>query len=238
SAQDDRVSGFGSRVSGQDKDKDVTHLASSPPEPRNPKPETRLSNVSGHDKEEAALVSAPFSPETRNPKPETRLSAPETRLSNLDLIIHPVHLAATVQAVPYRLDNITGTVHLSGGKILLTDLAGKHGANSIVRISGSGSAEKTDWDLHVSAENVKVDDEFHHALPEGLASLVDSLKLTGTIAFEFPMLTIRDTPPDRVLLSRPAATTGPNSTPLDVDFAVKLALAKASVDVGVPMTGI
>jgi hypothetical protein len=163
-----------------------------------------------------------------------------TPLQNLDLVIHPVKLAATVQAVPYRLENITGTVRLSNGKVQLTDIAGTHG-NGTVRVTGSGPADHTDWDLRIAADQIKVDDEFRKALPGGLASLVDSLKLTGTVGFEFPKLQIRDTPPDKIPPASPsrasAATTSPITSPLDVDFAVKLNLSNSSIDVGVPITG-
>jgi hypothetical protein len=153
---------------------------------------------------------------------------------DIDLIIHPVKLAATVQAMPYRLDDITGTIRLSGGKVTLTDLAGKHDA-ATVHVAGSGSMERTDWNLRLSGDNVRVDDAFRKALPGGLASLVDSLKLKGTIGFEFPKLDIRATPADHIPATHPT-TTAPNSPPLDVDFAVKLALGDGSIDVGVPMT--
>jgi len=165
-------------------------------------------------------------------------SQPETSpVRNLDLIIHPVKLAVTVQAVPYRLDDITGTVRLSNGKVQLTDLVGKHGDGTI-RISGSGAADKTDWDLRLSAEKITVDDAFRKALPGGLASVVDGLKLNGMIGFEFPKLSVRDADLSRLSTSRINTSTTTPSTPLDVDFDVKLAMNGASIDVGVPMTKI
>jgi hypothetical protein len=152
---------------------------------------------------------------------------------NLDLIIHPVKLAATVQAVPYRLDDITGTVRLSSGKVQLTDLVGKHGDGTI-RISGSGAADKTDWDLRLSAEKIKVDDAFRKALPGGLASVVEGLKLNGMIGFEFPKLTGPRRGSQPLSTSQIKSSTTTPSTPLDVDFNVKLAMNDASIDVGVP----
>ncbi|MEO6436283.1 MAG: hypothetical protein ABIP55_11070 [Tepidisphaeraceae bacterium] len=183
-------------------------------------------------------------------------------INNLDLIIHPVKLAVTVQAVPYRLDGISGTVHLSGGKVLLSDLTGKHG-DATIRLSGAGSVEKTDWDLRLSADRIKADDAFKKALPPALASLAQSLKLDGTLDFEFPRLAIRSSPPGTPMppasppptstppTSTPPAsttpstnapatkkppTTAPDATPLDIDFHVRLGMADAALDVGVLMT--
>jgi hypothetical protein len=86
---------------------------------------------------------------------------------------------------------------------------------------------------------VKVDAEFRKALPGGLASTLDSLKLSGNIAFDFSKLAIQTlaapaTPPPP---APSAATTRPSDTPCDVDFALKLNLNNASMDVGVPLTG-
>src|SRR5205085_4450440 len=109
------------------------------------------------------------SADTRHPTPDTRPS------SDLDLIIHPRKLAATVQAVPYHLTDITGAVRVSSNHVTLTDLSARHG-DGTVRVSGSGTvgAGAGDWDLRLSGDAVRVDDEFRKALPPALASLMES----------------------------------------------------------------
>jgi hypothetical protein len=175
------------------------------------------------------------------PLASTRPAA--TPLDKLDLIISPVKLAATVKAFPYRLSDITGTVRLDKGKVTLTDVTGKHGAGTI-RVSGSGAADKTDWDLRLSAEKIAVDEAFVTALPSGLQTVIEGLKMAGTVNFDFSKLKIRETPPAErlpVVVAKAPPKPGtpppdPNAAPLDVDFAVRLGMSDASLDVGVPMT--
>ena len=181
---------------------------------------------------DAAATTQPADSEAAEPA-----TAPSSPLKNLELILSPVKLAATVKAIPYRLDDLTGTVRLKDGRVSLDGVTGRHG-EGIVRVSGSGAADRTDWDLRLSAEKIKVDDEFRHALPSGLQTVVQGLKANGVIEFDFPKLKIRQTPPaERVAAARatPASTTAPDSTPLDVDFAVRLGLRDGTMDVGVPM---
>jgi hypothetical protein len=170
---------------------------------------------------------------------------PSSPLDNLDLVIHPVKLSATLQAVPYRLDDISGAVRLSKGRILLTDLSGKHGSGTI-RIAGDGAADHTDWDLRIAGSNINVDDAFRKAMPGGLASVINGTKLDGTNDFEYPKLTIQSAgelpapvpdgsgiPPPPPLAS---SSTHPSSgSALDVDFGVKVALKDASMNIGVPI---
>jgi hypothetical protein len=197
-------------------------------------------------------------PATQSSQPlSLAASRPASPMQNLELIISPVKLAATLRTLPYRLTDITGTVRLNGGKVTLTDVTGKHGGGTI-RVSGSGVADKTDWDLRLSAENVTVDEEFIRALPSGLQTVIDGIKMAGVVSFDFPKLKIRQTPLNERLaaVARPAAARSPaaaaraaaahangtptpsaaESVPLDVDFAVRLSLNDAALDVGVAMT--
>jgi hypothetical protein len=64
-------------------------------------------------------------------------------------------------------------------------------------------------------------------------SVVDSLKLTGKIGFDFSRLLVATLPPSAE--SAPAET---NASPVDVDFAVKLSMSDASMDVGMPLSRI
>lgn len=176
------------------------------------------------------------------PSPATQASiadgAPVLKptVPDIDLIIHPRTLAVTVQAVPYKLDKLTGTVRVTGNKVTLTDITGVHGPAKVRVTGGSVVGDTSTWDLRLGASDVTVDNEFRKALPGGLASLVDSLKLTGKIAFDFSKLNITTLPTPAVATAANPPTTGPASTPADVDFAVKLTATDVSLDVGVPMT--
>lgn len=185
------------------------------------------------------------------PPPPPMLDAPlaEAAAPDLDLIIHPRQLSATVQAVPYKLTDIAGSVRVSGGRVTLANLSAKHGPASI-RLSGGGNvaSQTSEWDLRLSADHVPVDDDLRRALPPALATMIEGVKLAGVVSFEFPKLRVRTLPPpggDAPPPPPPALasaagglvpTTAPASaSPVDVDFSVKLGFADASLDVGMPM---
>jgi hypothetical protein len=156
---------------------------------------------------------------------------------SFSLTIHPRALSATVQSVPYKLENIQGTVTISDGRIRLQNLSARHGTGA-VKISGTGAAgDVTDWNLSLAADHLAIDDEFRKALPSSLASTLNAIKLAGTISFDMPRLIIQTAPPEHIRPATQPATTTPASAPLDVDFASRITLAGASFDLGVPMTG-
>jgi hypothetical protein len=105
-----------------------------------------------------------------------------------------------------------------------------------VRVAGSGNvtSDASDWDLRLAADGCPVDAEFRKALPSGLASLVDSLKLNGVVSFDFAKLGVRTLPAGAMSTATKVNTTNPDSHPVDVDFGVKLSLSDGSMDVGVP----
>lgn len=125
---------------------------------------------------------------------DTRLT-PSDSPPLLDLTIQPKQLAATVKAVPYRLEDVQGTVQYSNGKVTLTDVTARH-AKAKVSVSGTGvtSGEtvdrKTIWDLRLAGQDVPVDNTLRKALPPALADLTTALKFDGAVSFDFSKLLV------------------------------------------------
>ena len=166
--------------------------------------------------------------------PSTMPAPAKASIPDLDLIIHPRSLAVTVQAVPYRLDHVTGTVRVKGNRVALTDVAAKHGAAS-VHVSGTGLvADQSQWDLRLSGNDVQIDNDFRAALPPALKSLCDSLKLGGKIAFEFSKLAVQTSPNPHP--GGGSSSAAADATRVDMDFGAKVWMDNASFDVGMPMT--
>ena len=174
-------------------------------------------------------------------------SATQSSPGHLRLVIQPRELAATLKAVPYRLDKVKGTVTLDGEAITLADLSAIHG-DARVRLSGTGSTRpNTPWDLKLAADDMPVDADFARAVPEGLADLVESIKLAGKVSFDFSKLIVRTKPSDaaRPDAAHAIATTteggalpATQPAPVDVDFATRITTTTASMDVGVPLTDV
>jgi hypothetical protein len=165
--------------------------------------------------------------------------------AQLELTIRPRQLAATLKAVPYRLEEITGAITVADSRVQLQDLSARHG-DARVRLSGSGafsgssSTSSSIWDLKLGCDDVPIDEAFRTALPEALSELVDALKLRGTLSFEFPRLVVA-LPGEQAasMVSTRAATSQEHDAPAaNVDFALELKTPRASLDLGVPLTNV
>lgn len=203
--------------------------------------------------------------------------APATRpasiASGFDLTIKPRKLAVKLKALPYRLDDVAGAVTVAGSKVTLTDLTASHG-DARLKLSGTGAVStRSNWDLTLAATDVPIDDAFREAVPTVIADLFESLKLQGTVSFQFPTLalrgdlsgigttTTRPSPASAAGLPLAASRTDPappanaaesgapasakpqaeQSAPppdFDVDFAVKMTMPAATMDVGVPLSDV
>jgi hypothetical protein len=131
---------------------------------------------------------------------------------------------------------VQGAVEVSGGKVLVQDVTGKHGA-ATVKVSGSGSVKDMDWDLKLSGDGLVVDDELRKAMPTALAGIMNSMKLTGTLGLDFTKLRVRQT----VAATQPASghhssTTTPADTPVDIDFVANVKGSAVAMDIGMPLT--
>jgi hypothetical protein len=153
--------------------------------------------------------------------PATSQPASPNLAGGYELLLTPRKLSVTPTAVPYRLDELTGSVRILPERVELKSLTGRHG-DAKLRFSGTGTTGRSQvWDFALAAESLSVDDDFRNAVPKPLGDLFKSLGLGGKIGFEFTKL--------RVAASEPASATP------EVDFAVRLKSEGASLDVGVPL---
>lgn len=186
---------------------------------------------SGKVEKVALATTAP----TTAPAPATQPSA------GYQVVLTPRKLSATPTAVPYRLDDVTGTITVSPQRVVLQDVTAKHGDASVtLAATGTGSSPDPDapltWDFKVAGERVPIDDELKRAMPKAMADMLKSLQLRGTVAFEFDKLIVARS------MSADSATTKPTTKnddpPLDVDFSMRMRAGDASLDVGMPLTNI
>ena len=139
-------------------------------------------------------------------------------------VLRPRDLSIRLRAVPYPLDRVTGTVTVGDGRVILQNIAARHG-DARVSLSGSGTlGPRPVWDLAVAADRVPADDEFRRALPPSLAGMVESLKVRGTLGFDLTKLVYRSPAPG-------GAAADP-----EIDVAAIVRLDDASLDAGVPLT--
>jgi hypothetical protein len=155
-------------------------------------------------------------------------------MDQYELKIRPHDLSVTPQAIPYQLTDVKGMMTVLPHKVLLSDVTAKHGAADI-SISGQGDFTKeASWDFKMAGSQIPVDDDLLRALPESVNGIVKAMQLQGTIGLEFSKLAYRPTS------TRPQnAASGPGSSGgPDMDFAVKIMLDGASMDVGLPASDV
>jgi len=136
----------------------------------------------------------------------------------LQLRIRPKQLSVTPEPVPYRLDNVQGLLTATPTAVVLSDIRATHGKGTI-SLSGRGElGEHPAWDLKLTADQLPVDDELIHAAPDAVADLCKALKLRGNVGLE---------------ISRLAYRPGNGEGKDDADFAAKLTLQGAALELGV-----
>jgi len=160
-------------------------------------------------------------------------AGPTTRPGGFELALTPRKLSATPAAVPYKLDQLAGTLHVMPDRVVFDEIRAIHGPAKIT-LSGSGSAAPGgSWDFRLAATAVPVDADFHRAVPQALSELCTSLQLKGALDFDFSRLTVRPAEKEGA-----ATTRGTQQEPLDLDFAVKVATHDAALNVGVPLSDV
>lgn len=148
----------------------------------------------------------------------------------LELHIVPRHLSVTPAPLPYRLDNLQGDIFASPQQVVLRDLKATHG-NSTVALSGTGTlGARPAWDLKISADKLAMDDELLAALPQSMAAVLRGLKVSGNIGVDLQKLNYWP--------AGETSTTQAVQAQPDVDFAAKITVDGASLDVGLPATNV
>ena len=163
---------------------------------------------------------------------ETPANANPAAAGAFDLTLRPRATSPSRCAAPYRLEQVRGVVTVRDGRVKLEDVVGRHGPGTVA-IGGVGVlGDKPRWDLHLSARDLPADDALHHALPSTLASLFESLKLSGRIGFDLNKFTYAqsETP---AASPRATASAEPQS---DLDVSGKILLADAAFEPGVAIT--
>lgn len=162
---------------------------------------------------------------------DKKAAATQPAGGSYELSITPRNLSATPQAVPYRLDQLAGTVTVLPDRVVLKSLTAKHG-DARIKIDGSGSTGPTQtWDFTLGGEAVPVDDDLKKAVPGPVADLFKSMSLDGKVNFDFNTL--------HVVIPKSASlspTSKASEVSPDIDFGLRLTTDAASFDVGVPIS--
>jgi hypothetical protein len=142
----------------------------------------------------------------------------QTVPARLELEIRPDELAITPTAFPWRLDHVQGKISVFPDKVLLGDLKARHGSSKIDFSGEANIGAIPVWNLKVRAS---------------VAQVAQSLKAGGKIGVEFSRLTYWPIgqSPDTADASRAVDPSG-----AAVDFAAKIFLNGASMNVGLPAT--
>jgi hypothetical protein len=158
--------------------------------------------------------------------PTTRPASP-----SYELVLTPGKLSITPRPVPYRLDDLTGSVTITPTTVTMQDLSGHHGGAE-VHISGTGSTDPNGtWEFKLTGAKMLIDDDLKKAIPPGLQSVFQSMQLQGGIAFDFSKLKIWNEP-----LSTAPSSTGPSDSSPNIDFTVKCSLTDGALNPGVELT--
>lgn len=178
---------------------------------------------------EAAASDDPAGGEAANPGQHSKQAqAVEGEApAGLAITLVPRGLSVTPTFAPYRLDDVTGVVRITGDRVELREIEGRH-AGAKVTLSGTGgTGPASTWSIRLAGRDVAVDEELLAALPSGVAETLRSLQVKGTTDFEFTRLQLLpgDLPETR--------SDGFNGT---IDFAINLITRGWTLDVGVPMT--
>jgi hypothetical protein len=147
--------------------------------------------------------------------------------------LKPRALTATLRTIPYRLDQIGGTVEISPQGVVLRDIIARHDKAKFT-LSGTGAVGAgTTWDLKLTGQDVEPDADLHRAMPAALTDLMDGLKLKGKLGIRLDRFVYRAPP-----AAGAAAVTAPSCSEPEIDLRGALTLDGANLDVGVPIDSV
>jgi len=155
--------------------------------------------------------------------------------SDYQLTLKPRKLDVALRILPYKLQDIGGTLTLNNDRVALQDMTARHG-DARLGLSGKGTLGKQpNWELSLWGKKLAADDELRRTLPGPLAKLMGTLNLRGELDFDLTKLIWRDRSAANPSSSPPAAS--PPDGP-DLDIAGTIRLAGASLDPGMPITDV
>ncbi len=153
----------------------------------------------------------------------TAMPAAATLPPDFKLTIHPRGLSVMSNAIPYRLNDCSGSVVIDPDHVTITDFTGHHGKSKVV-INGKGlTRNAVDWDLSLLGKDLPTDPDFRKALPPPVLQLLLGLKMNGNLGVDLKSVKYRGDHGDQ----QP-----------DLDVSGELLVGDTAVDLGVPLTKI
>lgn len=138
------------------------------------------------------------------------------------LALHPRYIDFTPDFFPVAMKNVHGDIIIEPQRVRLIDITATRDKAVLV---ASGTIDRTSGQarLSLAGRDWQLDDAVRHALPAGVHDFVDSIRLTGGIAFDCPALQMYLAPDAPGPATRAASTDA---------FDASVWLQKASIDSG------
>jgi len=110
-----------------------------------------------------------------------RLPGGRTRLTGT---VRPLGMSFLYRYVPYRLDQVTGTIRFTtdpnSGQVYLTNVTGRHGPAKLDIQGEIDMWRKGYYDVDVIGTDLPLDAELHRALPENVRGIWETFRPTGS----------------------------------------------------------
>lgn len=151
-------------------------------------------------------------------------------------VLRPRDLSASIRTVPYPLEKVSGEVAISPDRVEFRQIAASHGKTKLT-INGDGLLEPAPvWRLAITATDLPADAELRKALPDTLATMLDSVKAAGTLDVRLDKFVYRSRAIPEVASTTPAmpATTQPAGGP-ELEIVGRIGLTDVSMDAGVQL---
>lgn len=152
--------------------------------------------------------------------------------------ITPRELAVHPKIFPYPLERVTGRVvgDATTGRVTLHQVSGRRG-DALVSVWGDGvmTPEKDVWNLTLFARDVPADEALLEALPDGFATTLRSLKMSGKVGWYVPKFVATTPKLTPEAFAAATASGAPTTRPTAIDMSGKVYLAGAAMDVGVQL---
>ena len=141
------------------------------------------------------------------------------------LALHPHDIEMTPDFFPVTLKQVRGEIVIEPQRVRLIDLSAMR-EKALVTATGTIDRKTGDARLALAGRDWAIDDAVRKALPSGMRQLIDSIHLTGGIAFDCPTL--------QLSLPSDAADVSPAPTANDA-FDATVWLQKVSFETGTPV---
>ena len=145
---------------------------------------------------------------------------------------------------PYEMRDVSGKFRFENQRIDISGFAARHGKTQI-NTNGTGTYNESNWRIRFSdlfANNIVLDEQLRQALPNAVAAGLDQMRFQGNLGLQGSVELYGAFHPDSVTLQpsvRQASFVDGASriqSSANLDWDLQFGIAKASANIGVPIT--